>query len=205
LQVARERLNERLVDQESRELPREEIPDFWRRRLDLLLDSRATIDDGNDVLKVVSEKITSTAIGESLELGCQEASRGYEANTRTAGKLLALCLSDRCRIPAIAGTANIGRSGHDIHFRPFDLPTAEHCFVGDFPKTSIQQLGAKAVVEVFPHRDFHDEIDVLCRSGRSSAGLGYQETKGRSSEKDHPFGERVQPLGHETNRLRAIQ
>lgn len=108
LQVARECLNERLVGQESRELPREEGPDLGRSRLDLLLDSGATIDDGNDVLKVVvTGEVASTAIGEGLELGCQKAGWGYEANIRSAGKLVALCLSNRCRIPTIAGTASI--------------------------------------------------------------------------------------------------
>jgi hypothetical protein len=32
-----------------------------------------------------------------------------------------------------------------------------------------------------------------------------EQTEGRTSEKNHPLDERVQPLGHETNRLHAIQ
>jgi hypothetical protein len=72
-QLAMERLNERIVGQESRELPREEVPDFGRRRFDLFLDGGATIDDGDSVLKVMTEKVASATIREGLELGRQEA------------------------------------------------------------------------------------------------------------------------------------
>jgi hypothetical protein len=68
-QLAMERLKERLAGQESCELPRKEFSDLGRRRLDLLLDGGATIDDGNDVLDVVTEKVTLAAIGEGLKLG----------------------------------------------------------------------------------------------------------------------------------------
>ena len=56
-QLARARLSERLVGQESRHLPGEDVPDFGRRRFDLLLDDGATIGNSSEKDDPVGKRV----------------------------------------------------------------------------------------------------------------------------------------------------
>jgi hypothetical protein len=98
------------------------------------------------------------------------------------------------RLPTVSGDRTAVSGDQGTHLGPVARPCRlRRCFA------------SAPTSPVFRHRDFHDEINVLRRPGRGRAGTGDEKAERRSAEKDHPFSKRIQPFGHESNRLYAIQ
>jgi hypothetical protein len=125
-QMARQGRHERLVREQIRQPITHVLAHFRRTAMDFVDQLRAPIDDGDDVLKIVTrQEISVPAVAECIELRRQKERRGHEAD-RTARWQIESCRGcDREWLPSVVESEDVRPRGKQVELQTGGLPPAD--------------------------------------------------------------------------------